>query len=197
MLLPLARTDHLLVETIGEDVVVYDQISHSAHSLNQSAALVWRHCDGRTSIEEMATTISKAFGFPADAEIVWMALDRLERAKLLCTTPSRPGATPRLTRRQVVQRIGVAGAFALLLPALATMAVPTPAMAQSGVVTPPTCTEIGGRPIANEPCCPGLLPSPLTGICMPCIGEGLPPGAVGVCCPGLQLDIASGLCELI
>ncbi len=44
---PLARQDDgLLVEELGEDVVVYDLDRDQVHVLNPVAALVWKSSDG-------------------------------------------------------------------------------------------------------------------------------------------------------
>jgi len=51
---PLARQDRLVVQELSEEVLVYDLDRHRAHCLNRTAALIWRHCDGSTSVAEMA-----------------------------------------------------------------------------------------------------------------------------------------------
>src|SRR5688500_2189312 len=72
---PIARRENLLVEEIGGEVVVYDRESDRAHSLNQTAALVWRHADGERSVAELAALVGSEFGAPADVELVRMALE--------------------------------------------------------------------------------------------------------------------------
>jgi hypothetical protein len=43
---PLARSAGLLVEPIGDELLVFDSERKVAHSLNDVAARVWRACDG-------------------------------------------------------------------------------------------------------------------------------------------------------
>src|SRR5581483_8256515 len=43
---PLARSEGLLVESIGDELLVYDEQRRVAHSLNETVTLVWRACDG-------------------------------------------------------------------------------------------------------------------------------------------------------
>jgi len=44
--LPQARSEDLVIQDIGDEVLVYDLTRHKAHCLNRTAALVWRKCDG-------------------------------------------------------------------------------------------------------------------------------------------------------
>ena len=43
---PLGRTNGILSESVDGEVLVYDQTRDMAFRLNQTAALVWRSCDG-------------------------------------------------------------------------------------------------------------------------------------------------------
>lgn len=129
---PSARTNGLFTVEVGDDLLVYDQDRVKAHALNPAAALVWRHCDGHTSIAELTILLQRELGLPADENVVWLALDRLERAHLLVEHVPRPLNAGRQTRRQVVQKLGLAGGLALLLPIVESITAPAPAMAQSG-----------------------------------------------------------------
>jgi hypothetical protein len=44
---PRARAENLTVRVLGDETLVYDQERHKAHCLNATAALVWRHCNGK------------------------------------------------------------------------------------------------------------------------------------------------------
>ena len=130
---PEARRDNLLVEALEDELLVYDVERHRAHSLNGTAALVWRHCDGLKTTGDLALLLHRELGLPVDERLVWLALDRLEQAHLLRERPARPVDAGRMSRRQVVHQLGLASGMALLLPAVTSMAVPTLAMAQSPV----------------------------------------------------------------
>jgi len=43
------------VEELLDESVIYDLKTNKAHSLNRTATLVWRHCDGHTTVTQMAT----------------------------------------------------------------------------------------------------------------------------------------------
>ncbi len=54
---PQARQDKLLVQEVGDELVVYDQKRHVAHSLNRTAALVWQNCDGQRTVADLAALL--------------------------------------------------------------------------------------------------------------------------------------------
>jgi hypothetical protein len=127
---PQARQDQLLMREVGDELVVYDQERHRAHRLNRTAALVWRHCDGQTTVAELAELLHHEFNLPANEEVIWLALDRLEKAHLLQERLPRSTKAAGVSRRQVMRRLGRTAAVALL-PVVATLVAPTPAMAQT------------------------------------------------------------------
>jgi len=51
---PKAREEGLIVEPLDDELLVYDTQSYRSHALNPTAAPVWRHCDGRISLPELA-----------------------------------------------------------------------------------------------------------------------------------------------
>ncbi len=124
---PKARREGILTREIGDELILYDRATHVAHRLNAIAAVVWGHCDGRRSIQELAQVVG-ALGEPADEELVHLALTRLSEADLL-SEPLAPGRT--LTRRDAVQQMARAAGLALL-PVVTSIVAPTPADAQSG-----------------------------------------------------------------
>lgn len=121
-MIPEARTDQVIVQDVGDEVVVYDERTSAAHHLNKTAALVWKLADGRRPVGEIAAALNRALDVPNDEDFVHLALAELDKAGLL----ARPLPTGELiTRRQL---FGVAAA---LLPLVASIVAPTPAMAQT------------------------------------------------------------------
>jgi hypothetical protein len=127
-MLPQARRDQLFVQDVGDDLVVYDQEGHLAHRLSRTAALVWRHCDGQHSVEDLAALLAKELNAPAAGELVWLGLTRLGEANLLQQPLVQPA---RVSRRQVLRKLGRVAAAAILVPTITSIIAPTPAMAQS------------------------------------------------------------------
>ena len=136
MVLPEAGSDSLLVETLpGGEMLVYDLASHRAHSLNRTAALVWRWCDGNTTLAEMARRLRAELDAPVDEEVVRLALQRLDGARLLQERVTRPRDAERISRRAVARRLGMAAGLTVLLPVVTSIIAPTPAHAASCVRT--------------------------------------------------------------
>jgi len=139
-MLPLRREADLLVEELADETVVYDRARNKAHCLNRSAALVWRHCDGRTTVAEMAAILHAELDLPADAAVVRLALDRLAGCHLLQDT-SRTDEV-RASRRDLIRKFGVA---AVALPVVMTILAPNAATAGSGTTSAlcQTCVGMG------------------------------------------------------
>jgi hypothetical protein len=65
--LPRARQDGLLEETVGEELLLYDQNSHTAHCLSPIAARVWLHCNGARDLAELSQLAGTSENLVADA----------------------------------------------------------------------------------------------------------------------------------
>jgi hypothetical protein len=142
---PVARREGLLVRELAGELVVYDLERHEAHCLNRTAAFVFEHHDGRTTASEIAERLRAELNAAADEELVWQAIEQLEKAHLLDRRPPRP-ELPRVSRRDVVLRIGLGSA--ILLPAVISVLVPTPAEASATCVPGASCSA--GN--AGSPC---------------------------------------------
>lgn len=151
--LPTARTEKLIVKELPDEVLVYDLDSNKAHCLNHTAALVWRACDGKTSIEELSSHLSRRTGVAVDERIVWLTLKELETINLLDKPTNKPAFVENLSRRQLIRNLGVA---AVMLPAIISLAAPT-AQAQASCV-PPGVVPGGCNAATN--CCSGSCRNP-------------------------------------
>ena len=65
------------------------QQSKEAHCLSPLAAVVFAHCDGRTTIEELAALATERLGEPVDEPRVIDALAQLQERDLLAVPPGR------------------------------------------------------------------------------------------------------------
>ena len=110
--MPRARRAGLRVNTVGNELLAYDASDDSAHALNGPAAFVWQQADGTKTVDEIAREMSVQFGVPADAQVVWYALEQLDKRHLLETQNSVPIEWRGMTRRQFLKR---ASAGAVLL----------------------------------------------------------------------------------
>jgi hypothetical protein len=140
--LPRARKSQLVTREFGGELLVYDRNRDRAHCLNPTAALVWAHCDGRTTIAKMAQLLEVEMKVPGGSEVVWLALDQLKKSDLLDDSYVRP--VQPMSRRGLVMRLGVAAA--VTLPFIRSITAPTAAQAA-------TCLPNGATCVVNADCC--------------------------------------------
>jgi hypothetical protein len=139
-----ARKEGLLVHPVDDEVLVYDLNRHRAHCLNQAAATVWKHCDGRTGVRELARIVGRELDVAFDEQMLLLAIRQLDQARLLEEGPlSRPGP-PQISRREVLKRVGLAAAVSV--PLITSIISPTPAQAA-------TCVAKGGGCTSSLQCC--------------------------------------------
>ena len=157
MNLPRAREDELVVRELSDETLVYDQKRHRAYCLNRTAALVWRHCDGRTNVADMARRLEEELNLPAGEDAVWLALKQLGRSHLLRERVIPPVLAGPYTRRAVMKRMALVGA-AVVIPVVVSISAPTVAQAQSCinvVCAPGGNGELcGGGAVPGQPCDP-------------------------------------------
>ena len=167
-LMPGARQDELIVEKLPDETLVYDLKRHKAHCLNVTSALVWRRCDGRTTVAEVAALLERELKIPADEAVVWMALDRLGRAHLLKEQVTLPADRTQYSRREVLRTLRRVAGISLLLPVIESIASPLAAAQASGCVDVFTCEKVWNIGQCRE--------QPICGAPGECCGrEGIPP----------------------
>ena len=147
-LLPLARRNGLIIEHLPDEVLVYDAERDKAMCLNQAAASVWKHCDGATTPECMAQLIENELQISGGAEVVSIALKRLEKANLL--TGKTPMHFTGMSRRELVGRLAT-------VPVIAMILVPPAGQIAS-------CTPNQGSCTTSGQCCSGCCSQ---GTCQP------------------------------
>jgi hypothetical protein len=141
---PRARTNRLVAHELGHELLVYDLERHTAYCLNEVAMQVFRHCDGETTIPDMARRVGTALGVPVDDQAVLLALLRLQKAHLLDGTVGLPRHS---SRRAMLRTLGRAAA--VIVPLVTAISVPTAAAAGS-------CKAKDFSPCeAETPCCSG------------------------------------------
>ena len=138
-----ARTNRLVTRDLGDELLVYDLERHKAYCLNRVAMEVFRHCDGETTIPDMALRIGNALGLPVDERAVRLGLVRLEKAHLLDSPVAQILHT---SRREMLRTLGRAAA--VVVPLVTAITVPTSAQAQAT-----GCLANGMPCIANSQCC--------------------------------------------
>jgi hypothetical protein len=144
--LPRARRANLVVKELTDETLVYDEETHEAHCLNQTAAFVWKHCDGRTSVARLGRLLNQETKTARPEQVVWSAIEQLERSHLLESPVRRPADVPRMSRRELMRGLGIAAAVAV--PLVTSIVAPTAAEAASIA-----CSPAGGPCTSDANCC--------------------------------------------
>lgn len=145
---PVARREGLVVQEMPDEVLVFDTETNKAHCLNETAAFVWKACDGNRSVAEITKLFGDESGKPVDENLVWLAIDQLNESKLLAEElkPNFGGQS----RREVIKKMGLAAVVAL--PIVASLVAPTAALAV-------TCTS----PVTSCSPCDNAAPCSVPG----------------------------------
>lgn len=122
---PTARKTGLVIQEIPNEVLVYDLETNKAHCLNNTASIVWKACDGRNSISDIAAIVGTEAGSKISDDLVWLAIDQLNENNLLESEIVAEFAGR--SRRDAIKKIGLASMIAL--PIVASLVAPKSAMA--------------------------------------------------------------------
>ena len=146
--MPQARKSGLIIQEVDGEVLIYDQVSNKAHCLNQTAAKVWKYCDGETTLADACSALSRDLETPVNEKLIWYAVDQFSKDKLLEQGIAPPAfMIPGMNRRQMVRTLGLAAIVAV--PLVTTIVAPTPAQAATCLASGQTCT-------ASVQCCSNL-----------------------------------------
>jgi Coenzyme PQQ synthesis protein D (PqqD) len=152
---PKARVEGLVLRELPEEVLVYDTDSHEAHCLNDTAAFVWKQCDGTTDVPEIVERARATFETDMDDDVVWAALEDLWKRGLLEGEPA-PAREGTMSRGQALKRAGIVAAVSV--PVITSIVAPKAAHAATCIPSGQPCTP--GQSI----CCPDTT-CPGGGVC--------------------------------
>ena len=155
--MPLARTSEIVVLEVEKETLVYDLRVNEAHCLNETAAFVWKYCDGRNTVSDLSDLVGKHYKIPAGGDYVMLALDQLGERGLLAERVIDP---TRLTnRREMIKRVAMASAVAV--PIIASVVAPNSAYAAA------SCACVNPGACLTQTNCPSQVNCNGAGICAP------------------------------
>ena len=155
--IPVARKEGLVIQETSDEVLVYDLNSNKAHCLNQTAAFVWKSCDGNNSITKITKLFESEVGSAVQEDLIWLAIDQLNDKNLL-EKEMKSNFAGR-SRRDVIKKIGLAAVIAL--PVVASLTAPTSAMAAA------SCACVAPADCAPRTFCPSTTHCTVGGLCTP------------------------------
>lgn len=145
--LPVARDEGLLIEHVADEVVVYDSDSKEAHCLSPLPAVVFTHCDGYRTVEQLAEVASVKLGEDVTTDRVMDAIAQLEERDLIKGSGG-------LSRRQMLRKSAIAGGVVTAAPLISSVFAPAALAANSATCGPllccPCCTGSGFN---KDDCC--------------------------------------------
>jgi len=154
---PIARKAGLVIQEVPDEVLVYDLETNKAHCLNQSAALIWRSCDGTNTVSEIAKLVGTQAGGKVSEDFVWLAIDQLSENRLLEKDIAVSFAGQ--SRRDAIKKIGLATMVAL--PVIASLVAPQSALAAA------SCACTGNGNCRTQTGCLSTAICNGAGICAP------------------------------
>ena len=129
-MIPKRRRKGLLVRELPDETVVYDTERGRAYCLNDTAASVWKACNGQTPVSAVGELLEKKLGIDDGTDVAALAVTQLCRAHLLEDAFVKAWKAPGLSRRQLMRHLKGA---ALALPVVLMILAPTAASAASPI----------------------------------------------------------------
>lgn len=214
-----ARDEDLVVQELGNELLIYDRRTDVAHCLTETAASVWQACGQGATLDQLADSLvartDASLGSREDAEaMVLRAIGELEEKGLLAGDVA-PG---NVSRRQALGRMAGVGAGVLVAPLVVSAAVPKTAEAfgspltcgspNAGSATKNCSTKACGTSSTNTCCnagvsgCPAAVGTGLGGCwcdgshCQNCVAKDAnpPAGCPDGTCSGHTGSVRSNCC---
>jgi hypothetical protein len=154
---PVARTSEIVILEVENETLVYDLRVKEAHCLNETAAFVWKNCDGRNSVTDISQLMEKEFKSTITGDFVWLALDQLQERGLIADGHVARG--PVTSRREMIKRVGMASVIAA--PIIASVVAPSSAYASV------SCACVNPGACLTQTTCPSTVNCNGGGLCAP------------------------------
>src|SRR5262249_51710290 len=121
------KKDFIVVEESRNETLIYDSANNKLHVLTPTATAVWKSCDGKTSVSEIASKLKAELNDEIGEDVTWLALEELDKSGLLENSVSIPQGG--VSRRALLKTAALT--VAVSLPMVTTLIAPPPARAQS------------------------------------------------------------------
>lgn len=143
---PVARTEGLLVEPVGEEAVIYDQDTNVAHALKPLAATVFMYANGEHTVAEIAELASLRLAATVTESEAREAVEELAGLSLLEGFDD-DGGRGGLSRRDALKVFGGAAAGTMLVSSIAAPFAMASTITNNGV---PYICGTGSNPITGN-----------------------------------------------
>ena len=141
------RQRKLIARRIGDELLLFDEETSTAHCLNGIAGEMWRACERESSVREV-TEVSRPRWPDIEEGVVRASLSQMTAAGLLEETTLQENIST--GRRELIRKLGFTAA--VVLPIVVTSVLIPPAAAAAS-----PCGGLGALCGAGKPpCCAGL-----------------------------------------
>jgi hypothetical protein len=144
---PKARTNEIILKQLKDETLVYDLKTNRALCLNETLAMVWEHCDGFKSVDDIRIILENQLKAKVDNDLIILALDQLRSNDLLENEETTSGLFEGMSRREVIRKVGLTAM--ITLPMISIVTAPSAASAQSGACVPRFCECPAGTPVGT------------------------------------------------
>ena len=179
---PTARQENIVVQEANGETLIYDLETNRAFVLNATSAFVWNQCNGQQDIQQIAQALAKKNQQPTNEDIVWLAIDELEKNTLMTANAKVTNPLRGMNRRKMVKKVGLTTMIAL--PVISSLVAPKAATAASAVCVPnaSACVISGGSYITSQPTFDDCFRPPAFAACCTCFFSlGSYNSANGIC----------------
>src|ERR1700678_159029 len=80
---PRSIQEHISIQQVGTETLVYDEQRHKAFCLNEVSSIIWRLADGEHTVAQISAAASLQLKAAVNEEIVLFALEELRRDGLI------------------------------------------------------------------------------------------------------------------
>ena len=185
-----ARRDGIFFEDIHEEVLIYDTHTDTGHALSETAAVVWRTCEGGATLDEIAgQLVARGIGDTKEAGAVLADRAVAELTEKHLLDASGVQASAAVTRRHALRRIAGVGGSAIVAPLVVSAAIPTLAQAHGSPVS--GCVQTGGLCSPNNTinagnnCCTSTGDTCISSHCTACLPATVSCNKGYQCCSGV------------
>ncbi|HYN81414.1 MAG TPA: hypothetical protein VES88_07930 [Gemmatimonadaceae bacterium] len=189
MTLPRIRSG-LLRHTLDNQVLIYDSRDDRVHLLDPTTACVLELLEeGGWTSEGITAELAVRLSVAPNEAFLPLALEELRNADLLEPTEASPAALVDVPRRDLIRKLALTGAAAMLVPAIATLS----ATRAYGQASPGVGTVASCQPCTQDEQCADFAGDPTKGcnefnICgqtgQAPLGGACGPGGAPNCCTG-------------
>lgn len=157
MKLPQTKDKGIVLQKLGNELLIYKLSDNQGFSLNQTLTQVYEACALGMTVEQL----EKENGFTKD--LIYLSIDELKREELIEANTHNHFAG--LNRREVIKKVGLSTMLAL--PVLLSVTAPKASQAASGVCELDVNLQCFCPEGSNQTCGRGADTQSLSNVCAP------------------------------